>query len=152
VLILVKWIDKWLQNNILGRYLDVLKLLIFDSLILDIALDNPINFSNFLCLLLCIIFNLFLWDFEIYMNVLNGSLVKIFHKKLYDHFWNFLGISYVQLFFLILVKTYLLETLQDVHGHLVDLLLKFLEHRWMEEKPYTVWEEKICLGGYDDKF
>lgn len=22
----------------------------------------------------------------------------------------------------------------------------------MEEKPYTVWEEKICLRSYDDKF
>jgi len=45
--------------------------------ILDIALDNLINFSYLLSLLLCFISNLFLWDFEIDLNILNGALVKI---------------------------------------------------------------------------
>ena len=129
-----------------------MELLILYWYILDIALDNLINFSYLLSLLLCFISNLFLRDFEIDLNILDRALVKIWHKKLHDHFWNFLGISYVKLFFLILVKTYLLKTLQDIHGHLVYLLLEFLEHCWVEEKPYTVWEEKVRLGSYDDKF
>jgi len=61
----------------LGRNLDTMELLILYWYILDIALDNLINFSYLLSLLLCFISNLFLRDFEIDLNILNGALVKI---------------------------------------------------------------------------